>query len=135
MTYLFCNIKRCRAIRMLPFASKYFPQYWIIRLLQPFRFFVETTKIEFNYFRHPLQRIILCCGRFKKINVIVEIGKFFEERPWLKNECWQCHLREIHPWTNLLQQTPHQTLILVAHIFRLCAINQRTKLFRLRGKI
>lgn len=66
--------------------------------------------------------------RFKKINMIVEVGKFFEERPWFKNKRRQCHLREIHSWTNLLQQTPHQTFVFVAHIFRLRAINQGTKL-------
>ncbi len=54
----------------------------------------------------------------QEVGVIVVIGQFVQEGPWLQDEGGQHHFGQVHAGPNLLQESPDQRFILLW--YRLC---------------
>lgn len=60
-----------------------------------------------------------CCERSgrcllgKQVGMVVVIGEFVKERAWLQDEGGQHHPGQVHAGPQLLQQDPHQALVLL----------------------
>lgn len=57
---------------------------------------------------HPV-----CCLLGEQVGVVVVVGEFVKERAWLQDEGGQHHPGQVHARPQLLQQDPHQALVLL----------------------
>ena len=55
----------------------------------------------------------------QKVCVVVVVGEFLQERPWLENKGWKNNLGQIHPRSDLLDQEPDDRLVLVGDLLGL----------------
>ena len=51
--------------------------------------------------------------------MVVVVGEFLQERPWLENKGWENNLGQIHPRSDLLDQEPDDRLVLVGDLLGL----------------
>lgn len=57
--------------------------------------------------------LIMRCSLGQQVGMIVIIWQLVQKWTRLQDKCRQNHLRQVHPWPQLLQESPDQTLILL----------------------